>query len=194
MLLEFEKEIRGGMCHSDNRYAKINNKCMKDFDENKYSLYLKNWDTNNVYDLTMSQKLPVNDFKLVGDISEFDESFIKSYNKERDEGYFLEVDVQYPGKLHNFHNDLPFLSKRTKAEKVEKLVANLYDKTEYIIHIRNLKQTLKKVLRVIKCTQKTWLKPYINMNTDLRKTAENDFKKYLPKLMNHSVFDINQLF
>ena len=84
---------------------------MKDFDENKYSLYLKNWDMNNVYDLTMSQKLPVNDFKLVGDISEFDESFIKSYNKESDEGYFLEVDVQYPAKLHNFHKDLPFLPK-----------------------------------------------------------------------------------
>ena len=127
------------MCHSVNRYAETNNKCMKDFDENKYSLYLKNWDINNVYDLTMSQKLPVNDFQLVGDISEFDESFIKSYNKESDEGYFLEVDVQYPGKLHNFHNDLPFLSKRTKTEKVEKLVANLYDKTEYIIHIKNLK-------------------------------------------------------
>ena len=67
------------MCHSVNGYAKTNNKCMKDFDENKYSLYLKNWDINNVYDLTMSQKLPVNDFQLVGDISEFDESFIKSY-------------------------------------------------------------------------------------------------------------------
>ena len=56
----------------------------------------------------MSQKLPVNDFKCVEDISEFDKSFIKNYNTESDEGYFLEVDIQYPEKLHNLYNDLPF--------------------------------------------------------------------------------------
>ena len=54
----------------------------------------------------MSQKLRVNDFKWVEDISKFDGSFIKSYNKERDEGYFLEVDVRYPKNLHNLYNDL----------------------------------------------------------------------------------------
>ena len=53
--------------------------------------------------------MPVNDFKWVEDISEFNENFIKSYNDERDEGYFLEVDVEYPNSLHNLHNDLPFL-------------------------------------------------------------------------------------
>ena len=56
----------------------------------------------------MSQKLPVNDFKCVEDISEFDKNFIKNYNKESDKGYFLEVDIQYPEKLHNLYNDLPF--------------------------------------------------------------------------------------
>ena len=71
-----------------------------------------------------------------------------------------------------------------KIEKVEKLVASLHDKTEYIIHIRNLKQTLnhglvfKKVHRVIKLDQNTWLNPYIDMNTDIRKKAKNDFEKY----------------
>ena len=66
---------------------------------------------------------------------------------------------------------------------VEKIVANLHDKTECIIHIRNLKQALnhglvfKKVHRVIKFNQNSWLKPYIDMNTDLRKKAKNDFKK-----------------
>ena len=70
-----------------------------------------------------------------------------------------------------------------KIEKVEKLVANLYDKTEYIVHIRNLKQALnhglvlKKVHRVIKFNQNAWLKPYIDMNTDLRKNTKNDFEK-----------------
>ena len=70
-----------------------------------------------------------------------------------------------------------------KIEKVEKLVANLHDKTEYVIHIRNLKQALnhglvlKKVHRVIKFNQNAWLKPYIDMNTDLRKNTKNDFEK-----------------
>ena len=70
------------------------------------------------------------------------EDFIKSYNEESDEGYFREIDVQYLEKLHQLNNDLPFLPERVKIEKVEKLVANLHGKTEYVIHIRNLKQAL----------------------------------------------------
>ena len=63
---------------------------------------------NNLYGWEMSQKLPVNKFKWIEDTSQFDEDFIKSYNKESDEGYFLEVDVQYPEKLDKLHNDLAF--------------------------------------------------------------------------------------
>ena len=87
-----------------------------------------------------------------------------------------------------------FLLERTKIEKVEKLVANLHDKTEYVIHIRNLKQALnhglvlKKVHRVIKFNQNAWLKPYIDMNTDLSKNVKNDFIKDFFKLMNNAVF------
>ena len=65
---------------------------------------------------------------------------MKNYNEESDEGYLQEVDVQYLEKLHELHNDLPFLPERMKLQKVEKLVANLHDKTEYIMHIRNLKR------------------------------------------------------
>ena len=70
-----------------------------------------------------------------------------------------------------------------KFEKVEKLVANIHDKTEYVIHIRNLKQALnrrlvlKKVHRVIKFNQNAWLKPYVDTNSCLRKKAKNDFEK-----------------
>ena len=74
----------------------------------KESLYLKYWDVNNLYGWAMSQKLPVNDFKLVEDIFEFDKSLIKCYNEESDEGYFLEVYVQYTEKLHDLHNDFSF--------------------------------------------------------------------------------------
>ena len=87
----------------------------------------------------MCQQLPVNDFKWAEDISGFNQDFIKSYSDERDEGYFLEVDDEYPENLHNLHNDSPFLPERMKIEKVEKPVANLHDKTKYVIHIRNLR-------------------------------------------------------
>ena len=78
----------------------------------------------------MSQKFPVNKFEWIEDTSQFNEDFIKNYNEESDEGYFLEVDVQYPRKFYKLFNDLPFLPERIKFEKVEKLVTNLYDKTE----------------------------------------------------------------
>ena len=63
----------------------------------------------------------------------------KTIYKESGEVNLLEVDVQYLEKLHKIHNDLPFLPERMKTEKVEKLVTKLYDKTEYVIHIRNWK-------------------------------------------------------
>ena len=131
----------------------------------------------------MSQKLLVNNFEWIKDTSQFNEDFIKNYNEESNEGYFLEVEVQYLEKLPELHNDLTFLSERMKIEKVEKFVANLDDKTEYVIHIINLKQPLNhglvlKIPRMIKFNQNAWLKPYIDMNTNLRKKAKNDFEKY----------------
>ena len=90
----------------------------------------------------MSQKLPVINFKWINDTSQFNEDYIKNYNEESDEGYFLEVDVQYIKKLHELHNDLPFLPERMKIEKFKKVIANLHDKTEYVIDRRNLKQAL----------------------------------------------------
>ena len=92
------------------------------------------------------------------------------------------------------HNDLAFLAERIKIEKVEKLSANLHHNTEYVIHIRNLKQALnqslvlKKVHRMIKFNQKVWPKSYFDMNTYLRKAAKNDFEKDFFKLMNTAVF------
>ena len=75
----------------------------------------------------MSQKFPVNKFEGIEETSQFNEEFIKNYNEESDEGYFLKIYVQYPEKLHELHNDLPFLPERKKIKKVEKVVTNLYD-------------------------------------------------------------------
>ena len=173
MLLRVEKGITGGICHSIYRHAKAYNKYMKDCDKSQESSYIQYWDVNNLYGWGILQEFPVNRFEWIRDTSKLIEDFIKSYNEESDEEYFLKVDVQYLEKLHELHNDFPFLPE--KVEKVEKLIANLHDKTEYVIHLRNLKQALnqevglKKVHKVIKFNQNAWLEPYIDMNTDLRK-------------------------
>ena len=105
----------------------------------------------------------------------FNEDFIKNYNKESDEEYLLEGNVQHHEKLHELHNDLLFLLERVKTEKVKKPVANLPGKTEYVTHKRNLNLALnyelffKKVHREDEVSQNVWIKPYIDMNKDLRK-------------------------
>ena len=76
----------------------------------------------------------------IKNVSQFNEDFIKHYNEESNEGYFLEVDVQNFENVHKAHNHLPFLP---EAEKVEKHVANLDDKNECIIPQKKLKTTIK---------------------------------------------------
>ena len=87
----------------------------------------------------MSRKLPAIEFKQVEDIFEFDESFIKSHNKESDEGYYLEVDIQYLENLNKVHNDLLFLLERVKIKILGKVIANLHNKIN-VIQIKKLKQ------------------------------------------------------
>ena len=193
MLLMVEEGIRGGICHSIHRYAKANNKYMKNYNNNEESSYIQYLDDNNLYGWAMSKKLPVNGFKWL-DNDKINEEFIKNYNENDKKGYILEVDVKYPKKLHDLHSDLPFLSERMAINKCKKLVSNLYDKKKYVVHIKSLKQALnhglklKKIHRIIEFNQEAWLKPYIDMNTELRKLARNDFEKDLFKLMNNSVF------
>ena len=92
----------------------------------------------------------------------FNEEFTKNHDEDSDKGYILEVDVKYPKTLHDFHSDLPFLPERMKINKCSKLVYNLYDKNNYVVHIRSLKPALdygyglllKKVYKVIQFNQK----------------------------------------
>ena len=134
-----------GICYTIHQYTYASNKYMKDYDKNRL------WQVSSKY------------FIWIEDNSQFNEDFIKKYNEESDEKCSLEVGFQYSEKLHELHNDLPFLSERITFyqkewlifQKVEKLVTNLHDKTEYVIYVRNLKQALndqsilKKVYRVI---------------------------------------------
>ena len=174
MLLMVEKGVRGGICHAIYRYAKANNKSMKNYNKGKEQSFLQYLDDNNLYGWAMSQKLLVSGFKWEKNI--------------------LEVDVKYPKNLHALHEDLPFLPERMQIGKCKRLVCNLYDKKNYVVQIRSLKQALnhelilKKVHRVIQFYQEAWLKPYIDMNTEYRKNAKNDFEKDFFKLMNNAVF------
>ena len=193
MLLMVEEGIRGGICHSIHRHAKANNKNMKNYNNKEESSYIQYLDPNNLYGWAMSKKLPVNGFTWI-DNNEINEEFIKNYDENNNKGYIFQVDVKYPKKLHELHNDLPFLPERMEINKCKKLVCNLYNKKKYVAHINTLKQALnhglkfKKIHRVIEFNQEAWLKPYIDMNTELRKLAKNDFEKDLFKLMNNSVF------
>ena len=155
MLLMVEKVIRGGICHAIQRYAKVNSKYMKNYDKNKESSYIQYLDANNLYGWAMSQKLPLDSFKWKTNMSKFNEEFIKNYDEDSDKGYILEVDVKYPKNLHDLHSDLTFLPERMKADKCRKLVCNLYEKNNYIVHIRSLNHGLifKKVHRIIKFNQ-----------------------------------------
>ena len=191
MLLMFEQGIRGGITQAVHKYASANNKYMGDrLAPKSESNYLQYLDSNNIYGWEMSQLLPTGGFKWV----DVNPNEISELATRTDKGYLLEVDVSYPKELHNSHNDLPFMCERMEINGVEKLVPNLRDKKNYVIHIQALNQALQHRLRLdrihqaIEFDQMPWLKTYIDFNTQLRMAATNDFEKDVFKLMNNSVF------
>ena len=194
MLLMVEEGIRGGICQAIYRYAKANNEYMNNYNKRKKISYIMYLDAKSLYGWAMSQKLPINSFKWVKYLTHFKEEFIKNYDENSDIGYFLEVDLEYQKKLFNLRKDLQFLPERKKLEKVKKLVCSIGDTKRHVIHIRAVKQALnhglilKGVHRVVKFNPEAWLKPYIDMNTKLRKEAKNEFEKDFFKLMNNTVF------
>ena len=121
----------------------------------------------------------------------FTEDFIKSYDEEGNVGYLLVVDIEYAKALHMLHSDLP---DRMKVNKVKKLVCNVTDKENYSIHIVALKKALNHGLKLIRVhsvisfRQEAWLKPYIDSNAELRKSAKNEFEKDFYKLKVNSTY------
>ena len=107
--------------------------------EPSYQVYL---DANNLYGWAMFQKFSVSGFELVKTFSKFNESFIKTSNENSNRGYSLEEDVEYPKILFSLHKYLPFLPEKKKIEKCNKLVCDIQDKENYVVHIRALKQAL----------------------------------------------------
>ena len=195
MLLMIEKGIRGGISIISNRYGKANNKYMKDHNKKEASKYLMYVDANNLYGWAMSQKLPVHSFNWLTDKE------IKNLFKVQVVQFWertpciLEVDLEYPEELHDLHNDYPLCPERVECDHgVKKLIPNLRHKNNYVVHYKTLMQylnlgmELKKIHRGIKFIECDFLKPYIDMNTNLRTEAKNDFEKDFFKLMINSVF------
>ena len=196
MLLMFEKGIRGGISMISNRYGEANNKYMGNrYNRNKLKKYLMYLDANNLYGDAMCKKLPTHGFKWLtsGEMENlFNNQVVQVWEKTP---CILEVDLEYPENLHDLHNDYPFCPERVKCKNgVEKLIPNLRNKTKYVIHYKNLIQCLKAGLKLkkihngIKFIESEWMKPYIEMNTNLRTQAKNNFEKDFYKLMNNSVF------
>ena len=186
MLLMFEKGIRGGVSMISNRYGKANNKYMGNkFNPSEPSKYLMYLDANNLYGYAMSKKLPTRGFKWMND---------RELNLWEKIPCILEVNLEYPEKLHDLHNDYPLAPERINCDKVEKLIPNLRNKEKYVIHYKNLRQCidlglkLTRIYRGIKFEESEWLKTYIDLNTNLRAKAKNNFEKDFFKLMNNSVF------
>ena len=195
MLLMIEKGIRGGISIISNRYGKANNKYMKNFNKKELSKFLMYLDANNLYGWAMSQKLPVHSFKKMSNEeleNIFNNQIVQVWEKTP---CILEVDLEYPEELHDLHNDYPLCPERVECDRgVKKLIPNLRDKNNYVIHYKKLMHCLrlgmklKKIHRGIKFIESAFLKPYIDKNTKLRTQAKNNFEKDFFKLMNNSVF------
>lgn len=199
-----ENGIRGGVCNAIHRHTKVEN-------DNENIIYI---DANNLYGWSMTQVLPISNFKWVS----FDK--VQCFNVEKipsdsNIGYILDVDLEYPNYLHNLHNDFPLAPVKGKVmyselspyaksiiekfhmsytSSTSKLLTTLNHRKRYIVHYINLKlylalgMKLKKVHRILQFNQSSWMKDYVQFNTMKRKEATNSFEKNLFKLMTNSTY------
>ncbi|XP_065658700.1 uncharacterized protein LOC136083224 [Hydra vulgaris] len=186
MILMIKKGIRGGISMISNMLGTSNNKYMGDeYDQSKPSTFIQYLDANNLYGWAMSKPLPTHGFKWIV------ENEIENWKSVP---CILEVDLDYPEHLHDKHNNYPLAPERLNIDKIEKLVSNLNNKKKYVVHYENLKLyerlglKITKIHRGIKFEERAWLSEYIELNTNLRTKATNDFEKDFFKLMNNSVF------
>ena len=134
--------------------------------------------------------------------------------KESKTGFILDADLEYPEKLHALHNNYPLAPEKLavsyevlsdfcrkiankygmKVGDVKELISNLSNKTNYILHYRDLQlylslgMKLTKIYRVLKFKQSDWMKNHLDFNTEKRKIVPNSFEKDFFKSMINSVY------
>ena len=186
---------------------------MTDSDSSEKSKFIIYLNANNLYGWTMSQYLPYGGFTWLSQ-KEIDKFDVNSIGENSSDGYILEVDLEYPNKLHDFHNGYPLAPEKLeisddmlpkfcidiakkygiKVGDVKELVPSLGNESKYVVHYRNLQLSLSlgmkltEVHKVLKSNQSDWLKKYIDFNTDKRKEAVNSFEKNSVKLRINSVY------
>ena len=194
MILLLENNIRGGISLiMGNRYIKSN--------EKKKIMYI---DANNLYGHSMSEPLPYDEIKFDNNVCLED---IINTPDDSDIGYFLEVDLIYPGDIKEKTKNFPFAPMNKKINpdtfndymkeikpdnytSTKKLICDWSDKKNYLVHYRMLKFYLRhgmivdKVHNIISFKQSKWLEKYMNINTQKRSEAKNDFEKDFYKLLN----------
>lgn len=207
-----ERGLRGGMSKIVHRHAEANNKYLHDYDPTRETSYIQYLDANNLYGWAMSQPLPTGGFKW---LSCEEIASLEADPQFAGKGLILEVDLDYPAELHDAHNDYPLAPEskeiieamlspyaRRVMEKCglkivkgnRKLVGTLERKERYVVHAENLAYYLSKGLVLLKIhrglsfDQEPWLAKFVELNTNLRKGAKNEFEKDLFKLMVNSVF------
>ena len=184
---------------------------MNDYNPEELSTFITYLDKNNLYGWAMSEYLPYEDFHCAKNIDGFG---VMSLNEKSDTGYILEVDLEYPDKLHELYNDYPFVPEKLavsnnmmstyckkvadkydiKVGDIKELIPNLDNNTKYVLHYRNLQlflslgMKLTNIHRALQFKQSNWMKIYIDFNTEKRKNAANDFEKDFFKLMINSVY------
>ena len=168
---------------------------------------------NNLYGDAMSEYLPYGGFEWVKTTNETVNRVLNKSDNSL-QGYFLEVDLDYPENLHGYHNDYSSAPEKIKIENdmlspysleiknkndiktgdINKLALNLMSKKNHVVHYRNSKYYLSqgliltKVHRILEFKQSNWMKPYIDFNTQKRKEATNEADKILFKLLNNAVY------
>ena len=209
--LMIENSIRGGISTISNRYAKANNPYTIDgYDPEQPTSYITYLDANNLYGLAQSQPLPVGDFQFLtpDEISKFN---VMDIPQDSPTGFIVDCDLEYPSTLHNSHSDYPLAPEHLTVTKdmlspfaqnligqgwqpTKKLIPNLYDKTNYVTHYRNLQfyishgLVLTKIHRVLSFTQRPWLKSWIDLCTTQRQNAKSEFESDLSKLQANATF------
>ena len=188
-----ENSIRGRISMISIRHAQANSPSFPDrYDSSLPNQNLIYLDTNNLYGRAKSQFVPTHGFRF---LQQYEISTLKlqELSDDAEGGYIFEVDIHYPTRLHDRHDDYPLAPEPLVIDRSmysstqqavfpestpqRKLTPNLRDKVKYVEHYRNLKLYLQlgisvtTVHRVLTFKQSPWLNAYIDFNTRQRPLA-----------------------